>query len=114
MAAAAHRRSMRVIICENDAAMDSLLQAPAATAFDAVSALLSASGYLRGGVAAIARAPRDARTRVFLAVAAASAAPYGLTALIWRDGGHAVWSRPVIVTVAAALALRHPALAPLL
>jgi hypothetical protein len=101
---------MRVIICENDAAMDSLLQAPAATAFDAVSALLSASVYLLVGLAAIARAPRDARTRVFLAVAAASAAPYGLTALIWRDGGHAVWSRPVIVTVAASLMLGSLAL----
>jgi hypothetical protein len=101
---------MRVIICENDAAMDSLLQAPAATAFDAVSALLSASVYLLVALAAIARAPRDARTRVFLAVAAASAAPYCLTALIWRDGGRAVWSRPVIVTVAASLMLGSLAL----
>jgi hypothetical protein len=101
---------MRVIICENDAAMDSLLQPPAATAFDAVSALVSAGVYLIVALAALARAPRDARTRVFLAIALASVAPYGLTAIIWRDGSQAIWSKAILGSVALSLMLGSLAL----
>jgi hypothetical protein len=92
--------------------MDSLLQPPSATAFDAVSSLLSAAVYVLVGLAALAQAPRDTRVRVFLLVAVASVAPYCVTALIWQHGSQVLWSKAVIVTVALslmanALALLH-------
>lgn len=83
--------------------MDSLLQPPAATAFDAVSAVLSAVVYLLVAIAALARAPNDARVRVFLGVALASAAPYCVTALIWYSGSRAAWSTSVIIIVGFSL-----------
>src|SRR4051812_9417507 len=94
---------MRVIICENDGPMDSLLQPPSATAFDAVSALLSAAAYAVVALGAMVRAPRDARARVFLLVALASIAPYCITALIWREGNAAAWSRAAILAVGLSL-----------
>jgi hypothetical protein len=94
---------MRVIICENDGAMDSLLKPPAATTFDAVSAVLSALVYLLVAIAALVRRPDDARVRVFLGVALASAAPYCVTALIWYGGASAAWSKGVVILVAFSL-----------
>jgi hypothetical protein len=96
---------MRAIICENDAAMDTmtLLQPPAATAFDAVSSLLAAAVYLLVAFAALAHAPRDPRVRIFLVTAAASAPPYCLTALIWERGAGAALSKPVLLIVAVSL-----------
>jgi hypothetical protein len=90
--------------------MDALL--PAATAFDAVSAIASALIYLAVGFGALARAPRDARVRVFLVTALASAAPYGINALIWARGSAAALTRPVVIVTAlslmvGALALLH-------
>jgi hypothetical protein len=101
---------MRAIICENDAAMDSLLQPPSATAFDAVSSLLSAAIYTLVGLAALAQAPRDARVRVFLLVALASVAPYCVTAMIWQRGSQVLMSKAVIVTVALSLMINALAL----
>lgn len=83
--------------------MDTLLQPPAATAFDAAFAVLSAVVYLLVALAVLARAPNDSRARVFLAVALASAAPYCVTGLIWYSGGQAVWSKWVIISVGSSL-----------
>ena len=92
--------------------MDALLAPPVATTFDAVSAIVSACLYLAVAFAAVARRPSDVRVRVFLLTALASAAPYGITALIWARGSGAAFSRPVIIATAlslmiGALALLH-------
>ena len=92
--------------------MDALLQPPVATAFDAISSTVSALLYLAVAFAALWRAPRDARTRIFLATALASAAPYMVTALLWRRGTSAAFNAPIITFVAlslmmGALALLH-------
>ena len=55
--------------------MDTLLLPPAATAFEMASALVSALLYLAVGIAALARAPRDIRARMFFLTALASARP---------------------------------------
>lgn len=103
---------MRLIICENGAAMDTmpLLQTPPATAFDAASALLSAAIYGVVALAALLQSPRDVRVRVFAAVAAAAIAPYGVTALIWKRGAQAAWSRPVVIVVGLSLMIGSLAL----
>jgi len=90
--------------------MDSLFQAPVATAFDAASSFVSASAYLLVGVAALAHAPRDLRARVFLAVAVASAAPYGITTLMWLRGSAAALSRPVVMVTVLSLMMGSLAL----
>lgn len=92
--------------------MDALLAPPVATTFDAVSAIVSAGLYLAVAFAALGRAPGDARVRVFVLTALASAAPYGITALIWARGSGAAFSRPVIIVTSlslmiGALALLH-------
>jgi hypothetical protein len=83
--------------------MDTVFPAPSATAFEAIVALVSAAVYLIVGAGAFARAPRDVRTRVFLATALASAAPYSLTALIWARGSTAAFASPVIIAVGLSL-----------
>jgi len=90
--------------------MDSLLQPPVATAFDAISSLISASLYLAVAIAALAYAPRDPRVRVFLAVALASIAPYGITSLMWLRGSAAAFSPAAIVVTALSLMLGSLAL----
>lgn len=92
--------------------MDSLLHPPSATAFDAVSSLVSAAVYVLVALAALAQAPHDSRVRVFFLTAIASAAPYCVTALIWQRGSQALLSKAVIVSVGlslmiGALALLH-------
>jgi len=90
--------------------MDSLLQPPSATAFDAVSALLSAAVYALVALAALAQAPHDSRVRVFLVVALASIAPFCVTALIWERGSQVLMSKTVILTVALSLMVNALAL----
>lgn len=90
--------------------MDALLQPPVATAFDAISSTASAALYLAVAFAALARAPRDMRTRVFLATAVASAAPYMVTALLWARGTSAAFNTPVITLVALSLMMGSLAL----
>lgn len=90
--------------------MDALLQPPVATAFDAISSMASAALYLAVAFAALARAPRDVRTRVFLATAVASAAPYMVTALLWARGTSAAFNVPVITLVALSLMMGSLAL----
>jgi hypothetical protein len=62
--------------------MEALL--PAATAVDAAGAALSLLVYVLVGVSALTAAPRDLRTRLFLLIALANIAPYGLTIASWR------------------------------
>jgi hypothetical protein len=90
--------------------MDALLQPPVATAFDAISSTASAVLYLAVALAALARAPRDIRTRVFLATALASAAPYMVTALLWTRGSSAAFNTPIITLVALSLMMGSLAL----
>ena len=79
--------------------MGTLLPTLSATAFEAIAALVSAALYVIVGVAAFAGAPRDVRTRVFLATALASAAPYSLTALIWARGSAGPSATPMVIGV---------------
>jgi hypothetical protein len=103
---------MRLIICENGAAMDqhTLLAPPSATAFDAVCSIASAAAYFAVALAALIRAPRDARVRVFALTAAAGAGPYGITALLWEQGGRRTWSTPMALTLALSLMIGSLAL----
>ena len=66
--------------------MDTLLLPPAATTFEMASALVSALLYLAVGIAALARAPRDIRARMFFLTALASAPAYLVTVLLWARG----------------------------
>jgi hypothetical protein len=74
-----------------------------ATGFEVFAALVSAALYLVVAVAAVARAPRDIRTRVFLATAVASAAPYSVTVLLWARGANAAFTMWVIGLVGLSL-----------
>jgi hypothetical protein len=82
--------------------MDTMLQPPSATAFDAVSSTVSAALYLLVALAAILRAPRDPRTRLFLLIALTGAAPFSVSVLMWAKGAAAL-TRPVIAIVAVSL-----------
>ena len=86
-----------------------MLQPPSATAFDAVASLVSLLVYLGIAIAAIARAPGDARARTFLAVALASAVPYALSPLQWWKGD-AVYTPAIIAVTAVAFTLGAAAL----
>ena len=90
--------------------MDGYLNPPVATAFDAASAVVSALVYLAVAFAALARRPHDPRVRVFLLTALASAAPYGINALIWARGSGAVLTRPVIIITSLSLMMGSLAL----
>jgi len=89
--------------------MDPLFQPPAVTLFDAVTSTIAAVSYLAVGLAAIARAPRDERARVFLAVALTSAVAYAGPGLqYWK--GIPIISRPVVVPTLVATAIGGVAL----
>jgi hypothetical protein len=92
------------------AGVDTLLTPPVATTFEAVSAIASAALYVIVAIAALARAPRDVRVRVFCATALASVAPYSVTALIWARGSRAALTLPVVLTVGLSLAMGSLAL----
>jgi hypothetical protein len=76
--------------------MDGVLQPP--TVFDTWTGVASAALYLFVGVAAVARAPRDARAQTFLTIAIASLVPYVLPAALGRLG------YGTLLTIAAILA----------
>jgi hypothetical protein len=63
-----------------------MLQPPTVTAFDAAASAGSLLVYGGVALAAIGRAPEDARARAFLLVALASAVPYALSPLQWWKG----------------------------
>ena len=82
--------------------MDTLFPS-VATPFEVFAAIVSAALYLIVGVAAVVRAPRDIRARVFLATAVASAAPYSVTVLLWARGAGAAFTMPVTAMVGLSL-----------
>ena len=83
--------------------MDTLFPQAIATTFEVVAAIVSAALYLIVGFAAVARAPRDIRARVFLATAVASAAPYSVTVLLWARGAGAAFTMGVTAVVGLSL-----------
>jgi len=83
--------------------------APSATAFDAVASAACLVVYLAVAAAALLRAPRDARARVFLLVALTSAVPYALTPLQWWKG-NGVYTAAVIALTALSICAGSPAL----
>jgi hypothetical protein len=66
--------------------MNSTPAMPELTAFDAVTQLIAAAVYLAVGTAALAQAPRDERTRVFLAFASMNAIGFCIPAAGWFLG----------------------------
>ena len=74
-----------------------------ATGFEVLAAIVSAALYLVVAVAAVARAPRDIRARVFLVTAVASAAPYSVTVLLWARGANASFTMWVMGLVGLSL-----------
>jgi hypothetical protein len=78
-------------------------QTPSATAFEACSGIIAGAVYLIVGVAALARAPRDIRARLFFATALSSAVPYSLPFLIWSRGSAAAFTTPMMTAVALSL-----------
>lgn len=83
--------------------MDTPFGPSVATTFEAITAIVSAAVYLFVGAAAVSRAPGDVRTRVFLATAIASAAPYSVTVLLWARGIRAALTLPVMAIVGLSL-----------
>lgn len=81
------------------------------TAFDIWTGVASAAVYLLAGAAAYARAPNDARTRTFLAIAVASLAPYLLPGFMGRLGTGPLLTVSVFTTAvslaAGSVALFH-------
>ena len=83
--------------------MDTVFTPPSATAFEAFSAIAAAAVYMIAGSAALARAPRDIRARLFFATALSSVAPYAVPFLIWSRGTDAAVTVPVMTAVAVSL-----------
>ena len=83
--------------------MGPVLGPPSASAFDAVSSLLSAGIYVIVALAALAHAPRDPRVRVFVVIAMASVAPYAVTARIWAWGWQATLTKGTIMLLVLSL-----------
>jgi hypothetical protein len=77
-------------------------QAPTASAFDAVTSLLTAALYLAVALGTLAFAPRDLRARLFAVVALTSVAPYAVSARIWQHGSGA-FAKPFVVLLALSL-----------
>lgn len=90
--------------------MDAVFPPVVATAFEVFSAIVSAALYLVVGIAALVRAPGDTRTRLFLAIAIASAAPYSVTVLLWARGPEAAFTTPVLLVVGLSLMIGSLAL----
>lgn len=90
--------------------MGSVLGPPSASAFDAVSSLLSAGVYMIVALAALAQAPRDPRVRVFAVVAVSSLAPYAVTAQIWAGGWQATLSKRNVALLVLSLMIGSLAL----
>ena len=92
--------------------MTDALAPPTPTTFDALTTAITAAVYVAVAVAAFAAAPRDVRTRVFLAVALLNIGPASGAVVLWREGAHAEFTRPLVgllavTTLAGSLALFH-------
>lgn len=90
--------------------MGGLFPSQGPTAFDAITSVAAAALYLAVGLAALLRAPRDPRARVFFVTAVASVAPYSATTYAWRFGGKAALARPVVALVTVSLIIGSVAL----
>jgi hypothetical protein len=66
--------------------MDSPLAMPAMTPLDVVTQIIAALLYIGVGVAALAQAPRDPRTRVFFAFAIMNCIAFGIPTFGWFVG----------------------------
>ena len=92
--------------------MHDALAPPTPTMFDALTTAITAAVYVAVAVAAFATASRDVRTRVFLAVALLNLGPAAGAVVLWREGIHAAFTRPLVgllavTTLAGSLALFH-------
>jgi len=96
---------MRAII----AAMDTMLQPPSVTGFDAIASIVSLVAYLGAALAVLARQPHESRSRVFVVVALTSAVPYVLSTLQWWKGA-GVYTPGAIALTAAAFSIGSAAL----
>lgn len=74
--------------------MDPALQTPALTGLDATTQAIAGLLYLTVGLGAWVKAPGDSRTRVFLGVAIANAAAFGVQATAWLSGVREVFLLP--------------------
>jgi len=66
--------------------MDSPMAMPAMTGLDAATQIIAALLYLGVGIAALAQAPRDPRTRVFFAFALMNCVAFGIPTFGWFVG----------------------------
>src|SRR5829696_6051599 len=66
--------------------MDSPLAMPAMTPLDVMTQVIGALLYIGVGVAAVAQAPRDPRTRVFFAFAVMNCVAFGIPTFAWFVG----------------------------
>ncbi|PYR94810.1 MAG: hypothetical protein DMF84_04060 [Acidobacteria bacterium] len=89
--------------------MDTVFPPLTATRFDAVTSAVSAAVYLLVGFAALLRAPRDARTGVFLLVAVTGLGPYLLPVYAWLRPG-STFTKPLVSVLAVSLVLGSLAL----
>jgi hypothetical protein len=92
--------------------MNDVFAPPTPTSFDVITTIITAVAYLLVGIAAFARAPRDARALVFAAVAALNLGPAGGTIVLWREGTHAAYTPALVAmlsvtTLGGSLALFH-------
>ena len=92
--------------------MNGAFAPPATTAFDAITTAVTSAVYLAVAIAALATAPRDARARVFLAVALCNVGPAAGSVLLWREGINAAFTPPLVTmlavtTLAGSVALFH-------
>lgn len=67
-------------------AMDTPLSMPPMTALDVITQVIAALLYIGVGVAALAQAPRDPRTRVFFAFAVMNCVAFGIPTFGWFIG----------------------------
>ncbi len=89
--------------------MDTVFPPLTATRFDAVSSAVTAAVYLLVALTALIRAPRDARTGVFLVIAVTSLAPYLLPAYAWYRPGSA-FTKPLLSVLGVSFVLGSLAL----
>lgn len=83
--------------------MDALFPGHLTTGFDAIASVIGACLYLAVGFAALVRAPRDGRSRVFFVTAITSLAPYAATTSAWTRGMGAFPSRWAVGAVLVSL-----------
>jgi hypothetical protein len=79
--------------------MDSLFPTPVIGSLEAMTSAISALVYVAVGVAALAKAPRDARVRLFFVLSLTSIAPYLTPVLFWWRGADAQFTKPLTLSL---------------